>query len=79
MLFSPYYAKNYAGMIDTGLLLSYCNSYAPNRYLEVFIGSIPYSGLLLREKIFANFMNQVQFVKILPSKCLVSISVPNNP
>ena len=32
---------------------------------------IPYSGLFSRGKIFANFTNRKQFVKILPSKCLL--------
>ena len=32
---------------------------------------ILYSGLFSKGKIFANFMNQKQSVKILPSKCLL--------
>ena len=34
---------------------------------------LPYSGLFSREKIFANFTDQKRFVKILPSKYLLSI------
>ena len=33
--------------------------------------AIPYSGLFLRGKIFVNFTNPKQFVKILPLKCLL--------
>ena len=36
--------------------------------LKITSYTIPYGGLFLREKIFTN---QKQFVKILPSKCLL--------
>ena len=39
---------------------------------------IPHSGLFLRGKIFANFTNQVQFVKILPLKCFFSVGSLHN-
>ena len=42
------------------------------------VSFIPYSGLFSRGKIFANFMNQKRFMKILPAKCLLSIGTPYN-
>ena len=43
-------------------------------YMHTYVYNImyiPYSGLFLRREIFANFTNRKQFVKILPSKCLL--------
>ena len=39
---------------------------------------IPYSRLFSRGKIFANFTNRAQFVKILSLKCFFSVGTLHN-
>ena len=68
--------KQYNEMIGSTTLMISFNFNTLYWVIETY--QVPYSRLFSRGKIFANFTNRVQFVKILPLKCFFSLGTLHN-